>query len=162
MPRSSSSRSSTVSLDAKLQILLRSRRNYLDKIQQIDDQINNELRNNLPSSNAECLQIIKTAITTCSIDFNNTFLETPRQNKPSIIIAQRNRVLLNYPEFTELTSAIASPPSSSFTISAVQPLSPNPSPFRPETPTRNTVDFSELAPPETFLESYLSKDSNHE
>jgi hypothetical protein len=149
------SHSSPISLNTKLQVLLLSRKSYIDKIKQIDEQIINTLRESTPSSNTECIQIIGTALAACSLDFDNTLIESPRPNKPSVIIAQRNRVLLNYPGFTELTT-VSSSQSTPPTVSTSQPSSTDQSQFRAETPTRNLVNFAEFTSPETSLEDLLS------
>src|ERR1700739_2024398 len=115
-----------VSLNTKLHLLLITRNTYLEKIKQIDGQIIDELLKNTPSSNTECLQIIGTALSASTLDFENTIIESPRPNKPPIIIAQRNRVLLNFPGFTELDTV--NPNQSAFSAASASQPSSNQSP----------------------------------
>jgi len=113
MPRAPSKNSRfrrAPSLTSRLTGLLRLRKAYIDKVTEIDQRIANALRENTPTTNPECLLMIRTALEALSVDFNNTFVEYSRQGKPQLIITQRDKVQLNFPTATGVPQTTPSAP----------------------------------------------------
>jgi hypothetical protein len=152
--------SEAISIESRLTSLLRARKEYLDKVDEIDKQLTNVVRDEVPSTNNISIQILKAGLAASPINFESTFLEYHRTGKPSLVIAQRNRVLLNYPGYSEVALVVPSTPSSSSVRTNPLPLAePVDQSYRVETPTRNVIDLNELAPYASLLEAYLANDN---
>ena len=181
MPRikinsNSRNRRATSTLDATLGNLLRARKRHLDKLKEIDTQVAEILRNNTPTSNGECLQIIRTALASSSIDFNKTYVHYHRPGHIPLVLAQENRVRLTFSEQPGTSSINPSAPpfatvpdSQAITATPLETVNITQTPDsigittevntfeqRIESPTRNIIDFSRLEPPSSFLEGYLT------
>jgi hypothetical protein len=152
---STTSEAEPTPFELQLASLLRLRGEYVNKIEEIDNQIANALQDKIPSTNNISLRLVKAGLTVSPINFENTFLDYRRINKPPLVIAQRNRVLLNYPGYSEVT--LAAPPGPS-TVRTDPPLLTETFP-RAETPTRNVINPNELVPFESLLEAYLANNN---
>ena len=175
---SQASKRKALSFNTVLRNLLRTRNNYVKKIKELDEQITTLLRENTPSTNEQSLQLLRTALSAASVNFNDTFIEYHRPNQSQLVIAQRNRVLLNFPVRVETTQVTSSTPppfennlsSQNFPVIKLEPTNDlqlpegintvretDSQPARVETPTRNIINLEELGPPTSYLEHFLAR-----
>ena len=167
-------RNATLNLNTHLANLLKARKEYSNKLKEIDKEITATLRYNPPSSNEQCLQIMRTALGSLSVDFEKSFIEYHRPGQSSLVLAQENRIIYNaycQPRPASVTSTASTVILNHENQFSGEPVSetvrrqpipddiviatpPNPLEFI-ETYMRN-IDCSEPVSPPNFLDSELS------
>src|SRR5215467_13382416 len=118
---SQGTRSRALSFNTTLGNILRTRQNYVTKIKELDERIITLLCDNLPTTNEHSLQLMRTALSASSINFDNTYVEYHRPNQSQLVIAQRDKVTLNYHGRTETEYVTSStPPPATSSVSQAQ------------------------------------------